>query len=753
LLPVVFSIDNSSDSGACTIKLPTVSFTGVGTCVIDANQAGDAIYAPAKQVQQTVQVKAAPKITYATPNPGTSADCTKAKPCSLPDAVAAVKEGGTVMLAGGTYSGVALDLTKSVTLQAEQGAMPVLQGKSSAGVIDVKSFATVALTGLTLTGGENGIYNEGGTMTVARSTISGNQAEGIVTSSTLTVTDSTISGNGGLGISNGGRLTVTDSTISGNGNEGIVNIGAVTVNSSTISGNRFGGIDSVGGTMTLGGDIVAGNNPDCPSAAVTDAGGNIDSDGTCGFGSGRGSVSGSSSIVGSLGTLADNGGPTQTIALKPGSPALGIVPSKFCAPTVPTDQRGEPRPTSRCDAGAYELTPAVTPVSGVSTTYTPTSPVAYGNRVTYSTTVTGTADRSAPQGTVDLTAIGCKPPQAPPNCSGARTTIASSLALTPGSNNVSTAQVTSPAHVYPPDQHALVPGAYRLTTTYHPASGSPYEGRSSASSETVRKAAVKLTGVTASPASVNHNVAVDFSATVTPTTLRGLPPTGTVRFYADDGTGNPTPVCADNDVQKSGTANQASASCSSNSLAPGSYTITARYFGDGNYQQLPHAAGSATLTVTPVADLSVGVTADANLSRSGDQSSRRGNGLVSYTVTVTNNGPDAADNVTVSDVLPATATGPRGRSVLAEFVSDDGQCSGEPRPYTASRGQTVSCDLGTINAGDSKSVTFDFALFSRSRARSPYAFGFTDTASASSGTFDPDTSNNAGKATLTYRMR
>jgi uncharacterized repeat protein (TIGR01451 family) len=151
-----------------------------------------------------------------------------------------------------------------------------------------------------------------------------------------------------------------------------------------------------------------------------------------------------------------------------------------------------------------------------------------------------------------------------------------------------------------------------------------------------------------------------------------------------------------------------------------------------------------------VANLDVTVTGDANLNRSGDQSSRTGNGLVSYTVKVTNNGPDAAQNVTVSDVLPSTATGPRGRSVLAEFISDNGNCSGEPAPYTASRGQTVTCSLGTIAPNSSKSVTFTFALFSRSRARSPYPFTFTDTASARSSTKG---TLGRGSATLTYRMR
>ncbi len=38
--PVVFSVDSSSTSGACSMSGATVDFTGIGTCVIDANQAG-----------------------------------------------------------------------------------------------------------------------------------------------------------------------------------------------------------------------------------------------------------------------------------------------------------------------------------------------------------------------------------------------------------------------------------------------------------------------------------------------------------------------------------------------------------------------------------------------------------------------------------------------------------------------------------------------------------------------------------------
>jgi parallel beta-helix repeat protein len=57
--PVAFSIDASSTSGACSISGATVSFTGVGSCVIDANQAAAGSYSAAPQVQQSFTIAAA----------------------------------------------------------------------------------------------------------------------------------------------------------------------------------------------------------------------------------------------------------------------------------------------------------------------------------------------------------------------------------------------------------------------------------------------------------------------------------------------------------------------------------------------------------------------------------------------------------------------------------------------------------------------------------------------------------------------
>ena len=72
--PVVFSIDASSDAGVCSFNAAgtTVSFTGTGTCIIDANQAGDTNYDPAAQQQQSFTItKASQAVAFTStpPNP------------------------------------------------------------------------------------------------------------------------------------------------------------------------------------------------------------------------------------------------------------------------------------------------------------------------------------------------------------------------------------------------------------------------------------------------------------------------------------------------------------------------------------------------------------------------------------------------------------------------------------------------------------------------------------------------------------
>ena len=68
--PVTFSVDRLAN-GACTISGGRVAFLAVGTCVIDANQAGSAGFQAATQVQQSVAVVGTQSITFTStpPNP------------------------------------------------------------------------------------------------------------------------------------------------------------------------------------------------------------------------------------------------------------------------------------------------------------------------------------------------------------------------------------------------------------------------------------------------------------------------------------------------------------------------------------------------------------------------------------------------------------------------------------------------------------------------------------------------------------
>jgi len=94
---------------------------------------------------------------------------------------------------------------------------------------------------------------------------------------------------------------------------------------------------------TIVANSAAGGN--C-SGAITDSGGNLSyPDNTCpGI---------NSDPV--LGPLQNNGGPTHTMALGPGSAALDAADDAICAPAPVNnlDQRGAPR-VGRCDIGAYE---------------------------------------------------------------------------------------------------------------------------------------------------------------------------------------------------------------------------------------------------------------------------------------------------------------------------------------------------------------------------------------------------------------
>ena len=332
---------------------------------------------------------------YAAVN-GSGTTCTSGSPCALSEALSSATSGGTIDLAPGTYqpgSDTSFTISTSITVQPSTAGSAVTLEGAGASVLGVNSSVTAIVSGLTIEDGS--AVTDGG---------------GIANSGTLTVEDSTISGNSagaGGGIYNSGTLTVEESTISGNtstacldglgaagqpcvaplegGGSGIYNQGTATIEASTITGNSVatgyvgafgGGINnSADSSMTLAADIIANQSSggDCSNDAgtVTDAGYNVDDDGTCGLSASNNSIPDSTVIDDYLGTLGPNGGPTETVPLlitpspatSSADPAFAVIPSTFDLPvavngvslacSIP-DQRGV-TPDQPCDIGAFSL--------------------------------------------------------------------------------------------------------------------------------------------------------------------------------------------------------------------------------------------------------------------------------------------------------------------------------------------------------------------------------------------------------------
>jgi hypothetical protein len=198
----------------------------------------------------------------------------------------------------------------------------------------IENAGTLTITNSTLSGNEAGFaggIDNSGTLTITDSTFLGNGAEeagGIRNRGTLTIANSTFSGNGAKvagAIDNESTLTITNSTFSGNGTNfgagAILNEGTLTITNSTLSGNTVfervsgGGIEN-GGTATLNNTIIANSTGgDCVGTITATS--SLDDDGSC-VGGGTGNLTANPL----LGPLANNGGPTQTLALLPGSPAI-----------------------------------------------------------------------------------------------------------------------------------------------------------------------------------------------------------------------------------------------------------------------------------------------------------------------------------------------------------------------------------------------------------------------------------------------
>ncbi len=325
------------------------------------------------------------------------------------------------------------EMTASVSGMTMTGGLAKLG--DDGGAIFVQNFSTVKLSNIKITGNATvdaslfragfggGIANRGN-LNLINSTISNNvtgkgslggpqnggDGGGIYNTSqgVINVINSTISGNAtgngalnghdghGAGINNTNKITLINVSISGNttgtgttlgfnGQGGAIfsNSGLVKMLNCTITNNRAvssGGLSISGSPATLGNSIIANNQ----AAVSRDGSGVFDVQGfnlikdASGFnfvGSSPNNITGQDP---NLGPLADNGGPTQTLALLSGSPAIdagsnaNLVADTFdldgdgnTSEPTPFDQRGaifrrvidgpDADTTATVDIGAYEF--------------------------------------------------------------------------------------------------------------------------------------------------------------------------------------------------------------------------------------------------------------------------------------------------------------------------------------------------------------------------------------------------------------
>ena len=281
------------------------------------------------------------------------------------------------------------------------------------------NYGTATLTGCTLSGnsagididGAPGVFNSSAaTLTMTDCTVSGNYGlaiGGVANKGTANLIDCTLSGNVGSGLQNYGSVNLTGCTVSGNDTKyagaGVFNFGTANLTDCTVSGNNatFGGGIYNSGPANLIDTIVAGNtNGSSPSdigGGSVDVSGNNNLIGTGGSGGLANGVDGNivlTSLTGlGVAPLVNNGGPTQTMALLPGSPAIGAgVNADYPGTTTPitTDQRGEPLDSPKPDIGAFQTQGAT--LTSLSFSGISNESITYGAS---SVTVSGTLDNSS----------------------------------------------------------------------------------------------------------------------------------------------------------------------------------------------------------------------------------------------------------------------------------------------------------------------------------------------------------------------
>jgi uncharacterized repeat protein (TIGR01451 family) len=147
-----------------------------------------------------------------------------------------------------------------------------------------------------------------------------------------------------------------------------------------------------------------------------------------------------------------------------------------------------------------------------------------------------------------------------------------------------------------------------------------------------------------------------------------------------------------------------------------SFTVAAN---TGAARQGTMTIAGQTFTVSEDAVGSSNPSADLSITKTGSPNPVTVGSNLTYTITVTNNGPSGATGVTVSDSLPSGVT-------FVSATPSQGNCSGTT---------TISCGLGSLSNGGSATVTIVVTP--------TQAGGISNTATVTRNETDPDLTNNS----------
>src|SRR5688572_8769686 len=343
--------------------------------------------------------------------------------CTLRDAVLAANAtvGADTIRFESTLTSVTLD--GEIRIAGSGGALSIKGNGAKLFIIDggtnnnrifFLNAANVTITNVTLTGGNGGgtffgtgVGDPGGaiagyasTLLLDRIDVTGNEASADggainIEDGHLKISNSTLSYNvapscGAISVSGpGSTLQVVNSTISANWATSGVGVGggictsvSATFRNVTMTGNRAnrgGGIFQTDNTLSLANTIVAGNTADVSFPEIFVQGGTLNSAGFNLIGDSPGDAANTSLPITyqltdlrdtppMLFPLVDNGGPTMTHAIQPGSPVINAGSQTFAVDLnglpLQTDQRGNGFPrvvANEVDMGAFEVQPSPPP--------------------------------------------------------------------------------------------------------------------------------------------------------------------------------------------------------------------------------------------------------------------------------------------------------------------------------------------------------------------------------------------------------